>query len=198
MRHHHTLALVVVLALLTACNAYSGASPPVTPQSYGGAAPPTCHSDGVTPDPLCTPGVPNPAVTQANIQSTICVPGYTKTIRPPVSYTSPLKVRQMAMYGFTDSISLHEEDHFIALTDGGSPTDEKNLWPGHFEDATHPLGMHAKDRLEVTINHLICNDTLTLAQGQDKLTHDWTQAFREYERAGALAPMTVGVAEPDP
>lgn len=29
-----------------------------------------------------TPGAINPAVTQANIHETICVKGYTKTIRP--------------------------------------------------------------------------------------------------------------------
>src|SRR5690242_17427199 len=40
----------------------------------------------VLPDPNCTPGVTNPDVTQDNLDSTICARGYTKTIRPPVSY----------------------------------------------------------------------------------------------------------------
>ena len=35
-----------------------------------------------------TPGVLNPAVTQATIRSTICGRGWTRTIRPPVSYTN--------------------------------------------------------------------------------------------------------------
>ena len=34
----------------------------------------------------------NPVVTQETIQATICVPGWTKTIRPPVSYTSRVKI----------------------------------------------------------------------------------------------------------
>src|SRR5579872_5329391 len=47
----------------------------------------TCHEKNGLPDPTCTPGSIDPAVTQATILSTICVNGYTKTVRPPVSYT---------------------------------------------------------------------------------------------------------------
>lgn len=65
-----------------------------------------CHmpNEGL-PDPKCTPGAINPAVTQDNIKNTICVPGFTRTVRPPVSYTTPLKIKLMHSYGFTDSRS---------------------------------------------------------------------------------------------
>jgi hypothetical protein len=43
------------------------------------------------PDPETTPGVVNPDVTQGNIQQTICVRGWTATIRPPASYTNTQK-----------------------------------------------------------------------------------------------------------
>ena len=46
-----------------------------------------------------TPGVLNPDVTQANIDTTVCVHGWTKTIRPPTSYTNDLKRKQMREYG---------------------------------------------------------------------------------------------------
>ena len=46
-----------------------------------------------------TPGVLNPDVTQANIGSTICVRGWTRTVRPPVDYTNALKLKQMRAYG---------------------------------------------------------------------------------------------------
>jgi hypothetical protein len=42
------------------------------------------------------PGALNPAVTQATIHSTICVPSWTATIRPPATYTNRLKRRQLA------------------------------------------------------------------------------------------------------
>jgi hypothetical protein len=43
-------------------------------------------------------------VTQDNIDSTICVPGFTKTIRPPARYTSRLKREQLddAACGYDD------------------------------------------------------------------------------------------------
>ena len=53
-----------------------------------------------------------PAITQANIHQTICSPTWsTKTIRPPVTYTSRLKQRQLAHA--TDKTPAHyEEDHY--------------------------------------------------------------------------------------
>ena len=58
-----------------------------------------CHSNNGLPDSSCTPGVANPNVNQGNIQSTICVSGFTTTIRPPVSYTNGLKTQQMGETG---------------------------------------------------------------------------------------------------
>ena len=82
------------------------------------------------PDSHLTPGAVNPAVTQANIQQTICERGYTKTIRPPVSYTEPLKRRQLREYGYADQHIWHyEEDHLVPLEVGGAPRDPRNLWP---------------------------------------------------------------------
>jgi hypothetical protein len=51
------------------------------------------------PDPHCTPGAISPAVTQANIESTICSSGYTETVRPPESITEPEKEASLAAYG---------------------------------------------------------------------------------------------------
>src|SRR5689334_838052 len=55
-----------------------------------------CHVGKVTYCAL------NPAVTQATIHATICVSGWTATVRPPSSYTSELKVEQLAAFGFAD------------------------------------------------------------------------------------------------
>src|SRR5205807_8666163 len=45
-----------------------------------------------------TPGARNPSVTQATIRRTICVRGWTRTVRPPTSYTNGLKLKQMPAY----------------------------------------------------------------------------------------------------
>src|SRR5215471_19480909 len=101
-----------------------------------------CHIHGDLQDPDCTPGEKDPNVTQANIQQTICVKGYTKTVRPPTSYTTPLKMTLMGKYGFTDSPKNYELDHLISLELGGNPTSVQNLWP---EPGASP---NAKDKVE--------------------------------------------------
>jgi hypothetical protein len=57
---------------------------------------------GDLPDPQRTPGRSNPNVTSENIDETICVPGFTKKIRPPTSYTNKLKKKQIEEYGISD------------------------------------------------------------------------------------------------
>jgi hypothetical protein len=75
------------------------------------------------PDPETTPGVTNPEVSQANIQQTICVQGWTATIRPPQSYTDTLKKQQLQAARYTDKKPAdYEEDHFISLELGGHPS----------------------------------------------------------------------------
>lgn len=125
---------------------------------------------GLLPDPVCTPGVTNPNVTQANIHSTLCVSGWTATIRPPTSYTNSLKQQQMKEYGFTDSISEHEEDHLIPLSIGGHPTDPKNLWPQP-DAAPNP-----KDTVESQLKAKVCSGALPLATAQQRIATNWQTA----------------------
>lgn len=107
-----------------------------------------------------TPGVLNPDVTQATIRSTICRSGWTKTIRPPSSYTSELKVRQLEAQGLRGPPSAYQEDHLISLELGGHPTDPRNLWPEAYPRASEV------DRLENDLNHRVCAGSLTLAEAQ--------------------------------
>ena len=80
----------------------------------------SCHIVAVAlPDPVCTPGATNPNVSQSNIGQTIYVSGCTRTIRPPVSYTDPLKRQQIALYGLGGTTADYEEDHLIPLELGG-------------------------------------------------------------------------------
>ena len=130
-----------------------------------------CTARGVLPDPSCTPGAVNQHVTQANIQSTICKTGWTSTVRPPVSFTAPLKRKQMRQYGFTDSPSNYEEDHLIPLELGGSPTSEKNLWP---EPGASP---NKKDSVESTLRARVCKGQLSLKEAQRRIAADWTAAL---------------------
>ena len=113
-------------------------------------------------DPVRTPGVLNPDVTQANIRSTICRQGWTATIRPPTDYTNDLKRKQMKQYGETGSLSHYQEDHLISLELGGNPTDPRNLWPEPYPRAADV------DRTENELNAEVCAGQLTLAQAQQR------------------------------
>ncbi len=107
-----------------------------------------------------TPGVLNPAVTQATIRSTVCRGGWTRTVRPPVSYTNALKLRQLRGYGLRGPPSAFQEDHLISLELGGNPTDPRNLWPEPYPRAA------AVDQLENELNHRVCAGSRSLAAAQ--------------------------------
>ena len=135
----------------------------------------------VLPNAKVTPGAINPSVTQSNIGSTICVLGFTKTIRPPVSYTTGLKKSQLRTlpysgYGSTDT-KLFEEDHLIPLELGGHPTDPKNLWP---EPWSADYGARLKDSLENNLHLLVCSHQITLRVAQKAIATDWYLAYKRY------------------
>ena len=113
-------------------------------------------------DLVRTPGVLNPDVTQATIARTICVRGWTRTIRPPTSYTNDLKRRQMRQYGVTGELSDYQEDHLISLELGGHPTDPRNLWPQPYPRASEV------DAMENDLNDDVCSGKLSLDEAQRK------------------------------
>jgi hypothetical protein len=113
-------------------------------------------------DLVRSPGVLNPDVTQANINATICVQGWTKTVRPPTSYTNALKRKQMREYGVGGSPSDYQEDHLISLELGGHPTDPRNLWPEPYPRASEV------DSIENELNAQVCSGDLSLESAQLK------------------------------
>ena len=133
------------------------------------------------PDPTLTPGALNPGVTQANIHSTVCVSGWTATIRPPSSYTNKLKTQQIVQYGYTDtSSSSYEEDHLISLQLGGAPTDPRNLWPEPYSislQSGQPAGARVKDVFETALKKKVCAGTMTLVEAQREIGIHWVHAY---------------------
>jgi len=109
-----------------------------------------------------TPGVVNPDVTQATIASTICRRGWTRTVRPPVSYTSDLKRTGLRQYRLRGPPSRYQEDHLISLELGGHPTDPRNLWPEPYPRAA------TVDRAENELNAEVCSGKLSLLDAQQR------------------------------
>lgn len=98
--------LLGALLAAAACSALPPAAgvTDVTPTATAKVAPTgSCHARGsgleTLPDAACTPGGTNADVTQATIAVTICRRGWTASVRPPESYTEPLKRELMAAYG---------------------------------------------------------------------------------------------------
>ena len=112
--------------------------------------------------PTLTPGVVNPEVRQETIGQTVCRRGWTRTIRPPTSYTAALKVRQMREYGVGGDPSGYQEDHLISLELGGHPTDPRNLWPEPYPRAS------TVDAIENELNAKVCSGAMSLSSAQHK------------------------------
>lgn len=137
----------------------------------------TCFAADL-PDRSMTPGAINPDITQDNIQQTVCVKGFTKTIRPPASYTNKLKKAQIQDYGYADTNPKdYEEDHLIALSIGGAPRDPQNLWP---QPRKSEWNAAKKDQLEVVLYHMVCDGSLPLATAQQAMATDWIAAWKRY------------------
>ncbi|WP_236788014.1 hypothetical protein [Amycolatopsis sp. GM8] len=122
------------------------------------------------PDPACTPGAINPAVTQATIGDTICKSGWTKTVRPPTSKTNRMKAESARSYNLGQDVK-GEYDHLVSLEMGGAPDDPRNLW---VEPGTIP---NPKDAVENKLNDAVCSGLIPLATAQSTIAKNWVTAF---------------------
>jgi hypothetical protein len=119
-------------------------------------------------------------VTQADIQSTICVSGYTHTVRPPESQTERFKFSQAyPAYGLAAG-RQSELDHLVPLELGGA-NDAANLWP---EAGSVP---NPKDAVEGALNRAVCDGRISLSRAQRAIARNWETAERSIGR-GAPAP----------
>jgi len=145
----------------------------------------------------------NPDVTQASIDSTICSPGWTATVRPPETYTDRIKHLEdqqgglvsiggttYRVHGFDESdpdVGHFELDHLIPLEIGGSPADPANLWLEPYEPpegaAAVGTGSQTKDKVENAARVAVCAGRVSLASAQQQMVADW---YTFGERLGVL------------
>lgn len=129
---------------------------------------------GVLPDRRCSPGAYDPAVTQANIQTTICVSGYTATVR---NVPTSEKNAVYKEYGITHHAPYsYEVDHIVSLELGGSNT-IANLYP---EAYANPNGARVKDRLENAMHAAVCAGTLALKTAQGEIATNWLATYQHF------------------
>ncbi|SRR6266496_3613514 len=121
------------------------------------------RAQGQLPDPRCTPGSLDPAITREKL----CASGYTtRPYRPSPSRIAHFKYDE-AYPAYDVPRSVRSElDHLIPLELGGS-NDATNLWP---EVGSIPNG---KDRVENRLHFLVCAGKLALRTAQEEIAHNW-------------------------
>jgi hypothetical protein len=155
-----------------------------------------------SPNPGVTPGEADPAVTQANVQQTICRSGYTSRVRRT---TQAMVSQVFAAYSLPlEWRSDFEVDHLIPLELGGADT-IRNLWPQPYcptkkeraaancgvKPAAYGLqqrsicapcfGAREKDVVETTFKRRVCRGLMKLVDAQQRIAKNW---YAEYLKIG--------------
>ena len=118
----------------------------------------------------------NPAVTQATIKTTICVPGWTKTVRPSSGYTNQIKIKLIRELEIPEELLVDFElDHRIPLALGGAPSEERNLELQPWDEAGE------KDAIEACLSRAVCAGAITLDEARRRIWRDWRSAGRGCE-----------------
>jgi hypothetical protein len=181
-----TLSIVLIAALLiwtlSRAAGPQGEHNSLLPAAH--TSPPSgCHESNGLPDAICTPGAASVDVTEGSIRITICSSGYTvrgirsdgRPVRPPSSYTEPLKVSGIVGYGYADTnLGDYEEDHLVPLELGGDGWNRANLWPEPRYGA-HPST--EKDRVENELHRLVCAGQVGVRAAQQAIAADWETAL---------------------
>ena len=116
------------------------------------------------PDPALTPGEVLPVT-----KETICVSGYSKTVRHT---TSAMKMKVRLQYGIKRSESgKYVLDHLVPLQLAGRDS-VSNLWPQEKEEAKR------KDFVENWLKRQACSGKISLKDAQDKVANNWREIYK--------------------
>ncbi len=127
--------------------------------------------------PRDTPGAVDPSITQANIGTTICRPGYALSARPAFAVTALVKRRLMDTQHTGESFADYELDHLIPISLGGAPLDLRDLW---LQPRRGQANAADKNALAYVLWRLVCERRVPLRTAQQAIRHDWTKAYDTY------------------
>jgi hypothetical protein len=141
--------------------------------------PPAPAIEAVRRSPLAEPpGAYLAEVTQATISTTICVSGWTATVRPAPSFTNGVKLLMLKRAGLDPvDAAKYELDHFVPLALGGHPRSEDNLW---LQPWSGLWSAKVKDRLERKLQVLVCAGQLSLRSAREVVQKGWKDAYRKF------------------
>ncbi len=169
--------LILVMGLAVILSATAFVYRPQPTNTYGTTA-------RFLPNKTITPGGTNLAITDGNIDETICSKNWrTGSVRDSQS-TKTQKNSLYAAYGIQrpkNNVGQNqtcELDHLISLELGGS--DElKNIWPecGPSGASLNERYFKKKDKVENYLHKLVCDHEMTLTHAQHQIATDWYAVY---------------------
>ncbi len=127
--------------------------------------------------PSDTSGAVDPSITQANIGTTICRPGYARSVRPAFTVTEPIKRRLMDAQHRGESFADYELDHLIPISLGGALLDPRDLW---LQPRRGQANAADKNVLAYVLWRLVCERRVPLRTAQQAIRRDWAKAYGTY------------------
>ena len=120
---------LTLVATLSACGTLPLPASREAPNESGGGTEPALPNPARRSPFEEPPGAYSSDVTQSNIATTICIPGWTATVRPSTSFTQGVKrlMLRRASLDPADAIK-YELDHYVPLAIGGHLRSGDNLW----------------------------------------------------------------------
>jgi hypothetical protein len=125
--------------------------------------------------PTWPDGAIDPAVSQANIQDTICRREWVRAAQPSVEVTTAIKDLLMAQTGVRYARD-YKLDHRVPLCLGGAPLDPRNL---QLQLSRGPCNARQKDVLESALCQAVCEGRETLEGPQLEIMSDWRASYRD-------------------
>lgn len=173
MKFSETAPLYFILAILVLVG-WLASQPIHYPKPPIGTTMGQMYAPGTYPD---YPGAVNKTLTDAS--KTICNKNWsTSSIRPPTSYTNPLKAQKLTefnkKYGTTYKLADGELDHIISIELLGDPKDPNNL---AFEPYNIPYGAHQKDLIENELHKDVCTGQISLQVAQKAIVNSWVVLY---------------------
>lgn len=133
-----------------------------------------CSTDGLFPDPQCTPGE---VFEEVGIQH-ICVKGYSATVR---NVPKALKNKVYEAYSIPKSERKNFViDHLISLQIGGT-NGILNLFP---QRTTGVINSRTKDKIENFLKREVCKGNMTLKEAQRLIVTDWLEIWEDFSERG--------------
>lgn len=139
--------------------------------------------DGALP---AIPGAIDPAITQSNLDSTICDPAFLTRVATSPSWKADMRRRMAEQTYRGQDPTLFELDQLVPVKLGGARLNPQNLW---LQPWSGPTGAWNKNRIEDELHQQVCARQMPLKTAQQLIARDWQQVFD---------PANLPVVEPQP